>query len=196
MKTKQVPPFMGRAIAANFDKNAHSYNRLSLAKFRDMAVAHPFLTITALTVPDLYLTSNPFKGDIFKLARVNIECCVDYERYINKRRAMEGKPETFEAKPRRWGRALISLPLVIHQPTTGPNKGLECLYLSCFVLEVLNTQYRTSGGTVIPERLVRPFVKERSTPIHLGLDSEAIFRNYEVRNIVSVVHGPKGYILG
>lgn len=182
-----------RRLASRFDPRARFYKGVRLSELIEIATASPFLTLTTLTEPSWISRSpkvNPFYGEVWKLARINIEACIDYKDWINRRRRSEGKPASFEAKPRKWGSRLIKLPIVEHT-----KHGEGWLYLSCWALESLNYEYHTVNHTIINKKVVDPYVRQPQTPDYYGLDSEAIYREYRLDHIVAVVKGSRGFVL-
>jgi hypothetical protein len=185
----RTKPTIGRTLASRFDKRAGRYATLSFSGLTRLARSTDYLTITALTVPDMYMKDNPYR-DVLKLARVRVECVVNYTDWVNRRRRSEGLPADFVAKPRMWGERLVELPLVVHTN----KQGETYLYLACFVLESINVEYRAATGRTVDADKIRPYLKERR-PTEVGLSDEVFYREYRLDHVVSIVDGPNGYIL-
>ncbi len=140
------------------------------------------ITFTALINAKARKTGNPF-GEVFKLSRVNAFTSFDYEGSVNRQQVREGGEGDFAAQARKWGERV--------GPSLVENKGE--FYLVAKVQTTQKPVYlvrRNGFLTPIARELVAPYLPaKRSSAEAQGVEKEIVYRNYALRNLVSLVMG-------
>ena len=96
---------------------AKGHRQMRVAKLETVLRNHKgngFAHIITRTVPAMRKTGNPFHGNVFKVADVNIQAGFEYINSVNNQLSREGKTPDAEAKPRKWGQRIKGTPLVEH----------------------------------------------------------------------------------
>jgi len=138
--------------------------------------------VSALVSARCHKTNNPF-GEIRKMSRISAFVGVDYSRSVNLERARENRPETFQAKERKWGQKLSEC--LIRHETTGE------LYLAVRVLHAARPTYlyqRSAGfWSPVSKAQIQPWLPvEKSAAEAQGVDREVCYRNYRLDSIASI----------
>lgn len=145
------------------------------------------ITILAKTTPSMKMMANPFKSNVFKLARVNGLINWNYENSVNNQRAREEKEPDFESAPRQWG-SLIKMFV----------EKDGHLYLQIKVQNVLSTSYMDRYGKTLSDKdleILDKFLKIPPPSNTQDLDKEVICRDYALENILEAKFNNNVYIV-
>lgn len=144
--------------------------------------------LTTITEPKL---KKGHPEGVVKISRINGVINCDYSNCVNNQREREGQSPDFIPEPRAWGTRLTNLPMVSHVTKDGDHR----LYLEVKVQRVISTEYK-QYGKVIPYEMIKPFLYDKKSNVeHQGLDKEVVWRDYLVKNIISIDLDGHGYII-
>lgn len=140
-----------------------------------------FVSITALTVPDVRKTRNPYYGTTVKISRVN--GCINwrYETAVNAQLKREGKPDAFQAFPRVWGKRIKDSPLVIH---VNEDEGTH-LYLEMKVERRDVGYFDTETFERISTDAIAPFLKKKRNR-RQGTTKEIVLKDFRLDHIAEI----------
>lgn len=150
-----------------------------------------FTTIQTRTEPKLLAKhpitgeTNPFRGNIMKISRVNGMIGWIYANSVNNQRTREDLTPDFEPLPRKWGRRIPGSPLVEHQ---------GALYIELKVERSLGHHYETLEGQEVDAATVEQYLPKRSHG-RQGIEKEVILRDYRLESIQSLKLNGTIYIL-
>jgi hypothetical protein len=136
------------------------------------------VTLETRTVPTMRKTGNPYAGDCFKLATINVFLNTIYGNAVNRQRVREGAVADFEAQPRKWGERIAGTCFVQH-------KG--ALYVEAKLERRIACSYETAAGQPISAESLAPFLPDRADAGEAhGVERAIILCDYKVENIVGV----------
>ena len=163
---------------------AKGHRQMRVAKLENVLRNHKgngFAHIITRTIPAMRKTGNPFHGNVFKIADVNIQAGFEYINSVNNQLAREGKTPDAEAKPRKWGQRIKGTPLVEHT-----NKaGVYRLYLEAKCESVNSVRYEDGEGNAIDKADIAEWLQERpaKSSTQANVDKEIILRDYALDSI-------------
>ncbi len=155
------------------------------------------VTLVTITDPDLKKETGPEHSPnpylpCVKVSRVNGIVNWSYENSVNLQLLREGKEPNFEAQPRKWGTHLNDSPFVSHVNKAGEHN----LYLEVRVKSSLGHSYYSIDGEEILEEKIEPYLKKKqSVKEFQGVEREVILRDYNVKNIVTLVIDKTGLLI-
>jgi hypothetical protein len=160
------------------------------------------VTIVAKTNPALAGGKKcPLYGrNVEKLASVQGMINWSYETAVNNRRSKEafasGKEfETFESKPRAWGRRVYDgvkmTPYVIHTPKDTDEKRV---YLEYRFLKSIHHQYMIDGK-IVDNSEVEPYLRPVYKSKTQNVEEDVILRDYQLSNLEFITFGGEQYKL-
>ena len=163
---------------------AKGHRQIRVAKLENVLRSHKgngFAHIITRTVPAMRKTGNPFHGNVFKVAAVNIQAGFNYINSVNNQLAREGKTPDAEAKPRKWGQRIKGTPLVEHTNKAGEHR----LYLEAKCEKVNSVRYVDGEGNAIDKADLAEWLQERSakSSTQANVDKEIILRDYALDSI-------------
>lgn len=150
---------------------------MSLDEFSDLlrgCSRCQFVSVTAVTVPQMRKRRNPRFGRVAKISHVSGAINWRYARVVNRQRAREGKRQTFEAVPRVWGTRLRQCPLVRHE---------AALYLEVKVQNRRERFIDTEQLVEIPPEQLTDFLPTKRPAGRQDLSQSIELRDYRLDNI-------------
>ncbi len=184
-------------IARRLDERAEQFQRISLQQLQaELAYSKgtKMATVITRTIPEMTKTGNPFFGNLFKLARINVVInphAGGYQTSVNNQRLRENKVADFVPEPRIWGTRLHGAPFVSHLNKLGQNK----LYLELKVEKTINSVFVNSEGIEVDRKEVAPYIRTSPSSTRQQVDRIIKLRDYDVNNIVGIVISGKKYIV-
>ena len=149
--------------------------------------SRPVEILTA-TVPSMVKTGNIFYGRVVKLACYNVFIGIHYENSVNRALGREGKPQTFKAKPRKWGVRIPNTPLVEH-------KGKY--YLECQLNKPPSnpTYILDNTVTLMPEDL-GDYLRDPKPPLtQKDLQKKVYLKDFSIDSIVEIHMNKEKYVI-
>lgn len=167
------------------------YKKISIQELQEilrLIRGAKIIGVTTITEPKIK------KGgptNIVKITRLNGVINCNYENVVNNQRVREGNEPDFVPESRKWGNRLSGLPFV-----SWVNKdGTHNLYLEIKVQSVSSVEYK-QYGKIIPYEDIKDFLYEKkSGALHQGVEKEIVWRDYNVKNIISIDIDGAGYII-
>ena len=164
---------------------AKGHRQIRVAKLETILRNHKgngFAHLVAKTVPTWAKPKkNPFHGNVFKVADVNIQAGFHYINSVNNQLAREGKTPDAQAKPRKWGQRIKGTPLVEHTNKAGEYR----LYLEAKCENVNSVHYVDAQGNAIDKADLREWTEKKSakSSTQANVDKEIILRDYALDSI-------------
>jgi hypothetical protein len=164
--------------------------QFSVTKLESVLANHKgngFAHIIAKTVPAMNKGGrsgtpvNPFHGDVFKIADVNIQAGFHYINSVNNQLTREGKEANADVKPRKWGQRIKGTPLVEHTNKAGTRR----LYLEAKCESVNSVKYVDGKGNEIAKADLDQWLTSRpaKSSTQANVDKEIILRDYALDSI-------------
>jgi hypothetical protein len=174
---------MSNTSQANIKTNA-GHIQFRVAKLQSVLLNHKgngFAHLIAKTVPTMNKTGNPFYGNVFKVADINIQAGFKYINSVNNQRKREGLESEVEAKPRKWGSRIEGTPLVEHTKKDGTYR----LYLEAKCESVNSVKYVDGEGNEIDKSELTEWLRDRpaKSSTQDGIEKEVILRDYALDSI-------------
>jgi hypothetical protein len=141
-----------------------------------------FVGITALTVPEMRKTGNPWHGTTVKISRVNGAINWRYETAVNAQLKRENKPDAFTAFPRVWGKRIKDTPLVIH---CTEDEGTQ-LYLEVKVERREVGYFCTETFERIPTDVIEKFMSKKKKRSRQGTDKQIVLKDFRLDHIAEI----------
>ena len=141
-----------------------------------------FAHIVTKTVPDMNKTSNPFWGNVFKIADIQIQAGFHYINSVNNQLTREGKVADAVVKSRAWGHRIDGTCLVEHVNKLGEYR----LYLEA-KCERLNSVYYVDGmNQQIDKATIKKWLKGKGakSSTQANLEKEIVLRDYALDSIL------------
>ena len=144
--------------------------------------------IITVTEPGMRKTGNPYAGEVTKKTTSNVILNFDYEKDVNRTRALEGKEFDFEAKSRKWGEHLGNSPLI-----TDNGK----LYLNCRFKSVESTEYFHNDQPISKSVIQEWLQEKKSGAAYQGLDEEheVVVRTYKLVSLKEIEVNGEHYVI-
>jgi len=144
-----------------------------------------FATITALTVPSMNKTDNPWIGRVEKEAEVNGVINWDYERCVNRQRIREGIDPDFEALERSWGQRIRELPFTVNAKTKLLYLELKVERSIGYTYFVLDAKKKRRPATEAEHDSINSWIRQPG-PGRQGVDNPVLLRDYRFDHILSI----------
>jgi hypothetical protein len=147
-----------------------------------------FVSILALTEPDMYTRNNPFKGRVKKLVKAPMQINYDYEKAVNNRLEKEGKEGNFSADKLPWGSWVKGMEnkIILHNDNYYlrtyciPGKKIQRIFL-------IDGRLATANEKEELENWLKPAEKsEKQKNAGLSAEKEVKPRTYQFGNLLSV----------
>lgn len=167
------------------------YKTISLQEFQEilrLIKGSKIIGLTTITEPRLKKGS---PANIVKITRLNCIINCDYSSCVNNERVREDKAPDFIPNIRAWGDRLTNSPFVSYVRKDGAHE----LYLEVKIQRVISVEYRQYGKTIPFEQVKNFLYEKKSSADHQGVSKEIIWRDYNVKNIVSIDLDGCGYII-
>jgi len=164
---------------------AKGHRQLRVAKLENVLRNHKgngFAHLIAKTVPVwAKAKKNPYHGNVFKIADVNIQAGFNYINSVNNQLVREGKTPDAQAKPRPWGKRIKGTPLVEHTNKAGEYR----LYLEAKCENVNSVHYVDAQGNAINKEDLREWTEKKSakSSTQANVENEIILRDYALDSI-------------
>ena len=144
-----------------------------------------FATVTAVTIPKMKKTGNPFKDCIItKTVRENVGIGFNYENSVNSQLSRESVEAEFIARPRRWGKR-EDLKTVSHRGST---------YLTIFPQAVYSVSYAVDGEEIDKAEL-EAWLPKTYKPKTQGTEKEIVYRDYKAESIREITMKGETYTI-
>lgn len=148
------------------------------------------MTLTALTVPSMRKTNNPYLNRVQKLAKYSVQS-YEYGKVVNARLVREGKEPIFESGELPWGSWVEG-----YEGTLLTHK--DKFYLRYYPMNNNNVQvlYLLDGRVATAEETadILSFVQKSKASEQGGLTKKVIVRSINVENIVSLTIDGTKYV--
>lgn len=135
-----------------------------------------FIGLTALTVPRMRKTDNPWFGRVTKVSRVGGSIGFAWKYVVNRQRKREGKPQDFRPTRRQWGERIKGTPLVSHVTPGGETR----IYLEVKPQTRAEDFHETTTGTLIDRDELTPFLNRSELRHNVDI------RDFRIDNIAEL----------
>lgn len=165
-----------------------STTQLQLERILMATSRSQFVSLTAVTDPDMRKRNNPFVGVVRKVSMVVGVICWNYASAVNRQRVREAgsaaSTTRFESVPRHWGSRIKGTPLVSH---VSAGDGQTVLYLEVKVQSRTVHYFDRDTHCSINRDDLHPFLTSRETESNRqGVDRQIVLRDFRLTNIAEL----------
>lgn len=135
--------------------------------------------IKTSTIPGMRKTNNPYFGEVTKEGSADVVLCFNYEKEVNRKRALEGKEYDFKAGEAKWGAHLSNTPLIT-------NNGQ--LYLQCEFKAAGKSNFLHKDQPIDKTLLTEWLQESKPSAAKQGLadEHEIVVRTYKLASIKEI----------